>query len=249
MVQNEHRILLVDDDFATLEGMADFFRRRGWTVQTAADAAAARQLVTDHPPAVAVVDIVLPARAGEKAQHKENLGLELARWIKQMHPSVGIVVRSAYPDRGNFFWNLVQTGYRGVAYRLKGEPPAALLQAVEAVLHGEVNTSPGVVMVQLTAADFMNLLDPLERRWVDQAATRLDYLSPREREIAHLLAAARDAKGVAQTLGITPKSAANYATRIYGKLQLNQVDRDQPYLRKAVLLSKALLLARLRGQG
>ena len=75
-------VLLVDDepDLRTLLG--EYFGRHGFAVRSAADAAAARELLARERPSVAVLDVNMPG---------EN-GLSLARWLREAHPAVAIVM-------------------------------------------------------------------------------------------------------------------------------------------------------------
>ncbi len=75
--------LLVVDDEPELRGLlAEYFGRHGFAVSTAADAAQARERISAARPDLAVLDINMPG---------EN-GLSLARWLREAHPAVAIVM-------------------------------------------------------------------------------------------------------------------------------------------------------------
>ena len=75
--------LLVVDDEPELRGLlAEYFGRHGFAVSTAEDAAQARDRIAAVRPDLAVLDINMPG---------EN-GLSLARWLREAHPSVAIVM-------------------------------------------------------------------------------------------------------------------------------------------------------------
>ncbi len=75
--------LLVVDDEPELRGLlAEYFGRHGFAVRTAQDAAEARELIAAARPQLAVLDINMPG---------EN-GLALARWLREAHPAVGILM-------------------------------------------------------------------------------------------------------------------------------------------------------------
>ena len=75
--------LLVVDDEPELRGLlAEYFGRHGFAVRTAQDAAEARELIAAACPQLAVLDINMPG---------EN-GLSLARWLREAHPTVGILM-------------------------------------------------------------------------------------------------------------------------------------------------------------
>ena len=75
-------VLVVDDEPELRALLAEYLTRNGMAVRTAADAAEARQAVAESAPALAILDINMPG---------EN-GLSLARWLREAHPRVGIVM-------------------------------------------------------------------------------------------------------------------------------------------------------------
>ncbi len=75
-------VLVVDDEPELRSLLAEYFGRHGFTVRTAADAAAARAAVAEQAPALAILDINMPG---------EN-GLSLARWLRESHPRIGLVM-------------------------------------------------------------------------------------------------------------------------------------------------------------
>lgn len=84
-----------------------------------------------------------------------------------------------------------------------------------------------------------------ERPWIEMAISGLAQLTPRERDVASLLAISYSHKGIAERLDLKPKSVQLYVNRIYGKLGLNQLELEEPALRKVSILNKALLLSGL----
>jgi two-component system phosphate regulon response regulator OmpR len=75
--------LLVVDDEPELRGLlAEYFGRHGFEVRMAEGAAQARELIAAARPDLAVLDINMPG---------EN-GLSLARWLREAHPRVAIVM-------------------------------------------------------------------------------------------------------------------------------------------------------------
>ncbi|MEK8030059.1 response regulator [Ideonella sp. DXS29W] len=75
-------LLVVDDEPELRSLLAEYFGRHGYRVRTAEDAAVARRAVTEEAPALAVLDINMPG---------EN-GLSLARWLREFHPRMGLVM-------------------------------------------------------------------------------------------------------------------------------------------------------------
>ncbi|CAN5415666.1 two-component system response regulator OmpR [soil metagenome] len=75
-------VLVVDDEPELRSLLAEYFGRHGFTVRTAADAAAARIAVAEQVPALAILDINMPG---------EN-GLSLARFLREAHPHIGLMM-------------------------------------------------------------------------------------------------------------------------------------------------------------
>ena len=75
-------IMVVDDEPELRTLLGEYFGRHGFTVRAAADAAAAREMVAQACPTLAILDVNMPG---------EN-GLSLARWLREAHPRVGIVM-------------------------------------------------------------------------------------------------------------------------------------------------------------
>jgi non-specific serine/threonine protein kinase len=64
-------------------------------------------------------------------------------------------------------------------------------------------------------------LQRLERRAIAQTApSKNDVLTPREREVAKLIAAGKSNLAAAESLGISQKAVEKYLTSIYGKLKI-----------------------------
>lgn len=82
------KVLFVDDEPELRTLLAEYFQRHGCQVQTAEHAAAARLGVAQSLPDVAVLDVHMPG---------EN-GLSLARWLREQHPGVGIVMLTTASD-------------------------------------------------------------------------------------------------------------------------------------------------------
>jgi len=75
-------LMVVDDEPELRMLLAEYFSRHGFEVRPAEDAAAARALVAQGAPALAILDVNMPG---------EN-GLSLARWLREAHPAIGLVM-------------------------------------------------------------------------------------------------------------------------------------------------------------
>jgi two-component system phosphate regulon response regulator OmpR len=75
-------LLVVDDEPEQRGLLAEYFGRHGFAVRMAEGSAQARELIAAARPDLAVLDINMPG---------EN-GLSLARWLREAHPQVAIVM-------------------------------------------------------------------------------------------------------------------------------------------------------------
>ncbi|MFL6661458.1 MAG: response regulator transcription factor, partial [Rhizobacter sp.] len=81
-MQADPQLLVVDDEPEIRELLAEYFGRHGFGVRTAHDAASARTQVAAALPRIAILDVHM---RGED-------GLSLARWLRERHPGVGILM-------------------------------------------------------------------------------------------------------------------------------------------------------------
>jgi len=241
-------ILLVDDDAFNREGMRLYLAREGFAVLEAGDEETAWQIFQERAPDVVVTDISLPPDPRTSSRPSHNFGVRLASRLKQARPAMGVVLFSAYEDRGREVLGLIQAGQRGIAYKLKGSQPKALLDAVHDVLAGRVVIDPEVSLNRRgLAEELMAQLTPEERHWIERALENLSQLTAREQDVMQRLAASHNTEGIAQALSVTPKTAENYIGHVYDKLGLNDMSREAPHLRKVVVLAKACMVHDLQG--
>ena len=79
-------ILIVDDEKIFRDRLAKAFAVRGFTCHTARSYEEALEEITEHLPAMAVVDLKMPGRSG----------LDLIPKAKEIHPALRIVVLTGY---------------------------------------------------------------------------------------------------------------------------------------------------------
>jgi DNA-binding NarL/FixJ family response regulator len=232
---------VVDDDAFNREGLRAYLGAQGFTIVEAADESSALAVAKIQHIDVAVVDISIPPNATQRVKPTDSYGLSLAQTLKTENAATGVVLFSAYEDRGDDVLRMIKSGARGLAYKLKGCTPNELLGAIRDVLAGRVLIDPLVTgsRAKAMAAELLAQLSADEREPVRYAAEQLAELTPREREIALRIAASQNVKGIAAALHLAPKSVENAITAIYGKLGLNQLPG---HLREVVILAKACLV-------
>jgi DNA-binding NarL/FixJ family response regulator len=143
---------------------------------------------------IALLDIRMP----------EMDGLEAARKIKHLHPSVGVIMLTAYDDR-QFVVEAVRAGARG--YVLKARDAEHLIQTVRLVAGGNMVIDPQLVVA---------LAEELgQSRGRDRKA---ETLTAREVEVLQLLAFGHTNRDIADRLFISPDTVKTHLEHIFDKL-------------------------------
>ena len=195
------RVILADDHAVVRKGIREFLEDEHDidVVGEAADGQTALELVSEHQPDVAVVDVQMPGMTG----------IEVTRQIKARHPKVRVLILTAYDD-DPYIFALLQAGASG--YILKTAGSVELIHAVRAVYRGESALDPAVaqkVVQQLTSG----------RPLGAQAA--VESLTEREIEVLHLVAKGLTNKAIGQALNISDRTVQGHLANIYGKLEVN----------------------------
>jgi signal transduction histidine kinase len=127
------RVLLVDDHPAMRTVLRSLLEEVGdWEVVGEADSGeAAIPLVERYTPDVVLMDCRMPGQGG----------VATTRQITSRWPGVAVVAHTAYADEA-YVREMVAAGARG--YVLKGDRPGAVLEALDAALHGQARLSAAV---------------------------------------------------------------------------------------------------------
>jgi two-component system phosphate regulon response regulator OmpR len=132
-------LLVVDDEPELRALLAEYFGRQGFGVRVAPDAAAARQAVAAQVPTLAILDINMPG---------EN-GLSLARWLRDAHPQIGLVMLTT---AGESVDRIVGLELGADDYLPKPFELRELLARVRSVLRRTQRAEPGVAPVATAPA-------------------------------------------------------------------------------------------------
>lgn len=87
-MKNEIAILIVDDEATMRNLLGKILAREGYQMHSVCDGQAALDYLNDHQVDIVVSDMKMP----------EMDGLELLKYIKQLHPGVGVIIMTAYGD-------------------------------------------------------------------------------------------------------------------------------------------------------
>jgi DNA-binding NarL/FixJ family response regulator len=203
------RILLVDDHPVFRHGLHTLLSATEdlEVVGEATDGEAAVVLAERLQPDLVLMDIKLPGVNG----------IEATRRIVQAHPSLRVLIVTMFEDDASVF-AAMRAGARG--YVLKDAEKDDLLRAIRAAGNGEAIFSPAIATRVIEFFAGAGSAVPREA---------FPMLTEREREILQLLARSRSNAEIADALGLTGKTVANYVSNILTKLQV--VDRAQAILR------------------
>lgn len=162
----------------------------------------------DGPGAVAEVERTRPDIAFVALDLPGCDGIRAAAQIRERTPSCGVVLLAKNDD----LHTLVSALEAGVgAFLTRDAPFSELIDAARTVARGET-----IVPRQMLGPLLGKLIR--RRRQQDEALTKLDRLTRREREILSLLAQGADNAAIAQDLVISPETARTHIQKVLGKL-------------------------------
>ena len=156
---------------------------------------ALKALPTDKPEVV-LMDINLPGING----------VECVRQLKQLMPTVQVMMLTVYEDTENIF-NALAAGATG--YMLKRTSRDELLEAIR-----EVHRGGSPMTTHIARKVVLSFQRPTP------TASPTETLSPREQEVLDCLAKGFLYKEIAEKLSISYETVHTYIRRIYEKLQV-----------------------------
>lgn len=212
------RVVLADDDVLLREGIASLLEQSSFeVVGRAGDAASLIELVREHRPDLAIVDIRMPPNHSTE-------GLEAARLIREEFPQTAVLVLSVHADVDHAM-ELLASGH-SIGYLLKSRVTDVdeFIDALNRIAHGGSVVDPALVQ-ELVAARHRN--DPL------------DVLSPREREVLALMAEGRSNAGIGRRLWVTEGTVEKHVRSILMKLQVPETDDDHRRVRAVITFLEA----------
>lgn len=192
------KLILCDDHALVREGLALLLSQQAdWQVLAqVGQGAEAVRLATELRPDVVVMDVAMPAMSG----------IDAAGAIRAVSPRTRIVALSMYSD-AHYLRRMFEAG--ALAYVLKNEASADLVEAIQTVLRGGTYVSPSF-------ASF-----PPERHGPGHHDPSL--LSKRELAVLRLMAEGKRTKEIGAALGISAKTVETYRARLMQKLEIDNL--------------------------
>lgn len=119
----KQHILVVDDEPPILELLSDYFKKHGYEVSSASNAADALRLLQEKPPHLVILDVLLA----------DTDGLEVLGQIKAAHPKLPVIIMTGIGFDEELLQDAVQKGAAG--FVSKTAPLDQLLMEANRILN------------------------------------------------------------------------------------------------------------------
>ena len=196
------RVLVIEDQSAVCDLVAEMVHAhpRCVSVGKASEGLSAVELALELRPDILILDVIMPGVGG----------IEVLRRLGGSLPSMKVLIFSGKQEP-HIVRALMQSGIHGFVN--KNGPLSELRKALDAIALGNTwFTEDFSRTVRLALASPSHLVEGL-----------IDQLTPREREIAVLIAKSHSSKEVAHHLSISIKTAENHRANLMRKLGVRDV--------------------------
>ena len=196
ITSSQIRVLLADDHAVVRAGICQFLEQADDidVIAEADEGQEAMELIEEHQPDVAVLDIQMP----------KATGIEVTRWVRGHHREVGVLILTAYDD-DPYVMAVLQAGANG--YVLKTASPKEIIRAVRDV-HAGNSALDSEIVQKIVAQVSTGIQDqPVEK------------LTARELEVLALVAKGYTNKAIGVQLGISDRTVQGHLAHIFSKLQ------------------------------
>ena len=208
------KVAMIDDHPIVRQGLRNLLETEPsfQVIAEADDGITGLELVQRVRPDVLIVDLMMPGLNG----------LDLIKQVLKHLPRLRIVVLSMQ-SADSYVVEALHCGAAG--YVLKETGPSEIIHAIKTVVAGERYLSPKLAQRVLdTSTGRKKIADPY------------DSLTPREREILHLIVEGNTSAQIAGRLVLSPRTVELHRSRIMKKLDLhNQTDIFRYALERGIL--------------
>lgn len=242
------RALVVDDNAFQRNGISDYLSTRGYAVQQATNAQSAWEKALSQPPTLAVLDILIHDRQdiSDTIPPREPHGIALAQRLKEAYPTMGILIMSSHPEFEQEVLRLTEKNLRGIAFLHKTGPSNRVEVALREVEAGRNLYQTDLPSPYVLETFVRQHFHDDETYWVDQALLGFETLTPRELEIANMVANSFNSDAIAELVNLSKGTVDNIISNIYAKLGLSNIRQQSRHLRPLAILIKACMLYDIR---
>ncbi|HIX01005.1 MAG TPA: response regulator transcription factor [Candidatus Nesterenkonia stercoripullorum] len=216
------RVVLVDDQKLMRDGIATILGNDPGidVVGSAADGAAALEVVTSTSPDVVCMDVEMPVMDG----------IEATRRICAAPGSPQVIMLTTF-DREDYLLRALQAG--AVGFLLKTGSPEQLIAGIRTVAEGE-----GLLAPEMTRALIRHAVESLESQ-PDAAASAVDdLLSARERDVLVQVAKGLSNTEIAEQLFISAATVKTHISHVLTKLDLRNRAQAVAYAYESGLMEQ-----------
>jgi two-component system, NarL family, response regulator NreC len=210
------RVLIADDHRIIRDGLRTLIEKEAG-MEVIAEAENGREmirLVLKHRPNMVITDVSMPDMNGTEATRK----------IMEEIPGIRVIALSMHSDR-RYVLGMLEAGASG--YLLKDCAFEELVTAIHQVAKGNTYLSPKITEVVVSGY--------LNKTQGPHASGSI--LTPREREVLHLLAEGRSAKEVASHIHVSVKTVETHRRNMMEKLNMRGIAELTKYAVREGLVS------------
>lgn len=199
---NPIRILLADDHTLVRAGIRALLQNLAGikVVAEASDGRLALELIEQHLPDIALIDIAMPGMNG----------IEITARVAKEWPQVRVLILSMHMNE-EYVLQTMRAGATG--YLVKGADANELEMAIRAVARGENWLSPAIS--KLLVSDYV--------KRVSGETSAHELLTPRQREILQLIAEGNSTKEIAHILNISVKTVETHRADLMQRLDIHDL--------------------------
>ena len=203
-------VILIDDQQIIREGLKMLLSLDDDIniVAEGTDGSEALELIEKYNPDVLLMDIRMPIMNG----------VEATKLVKEKYPDIKILILTTFNDN-DYIFDSLKNGANG--YLLKDAGSDEIIDAIKNVYKGNLlihaNIANKLTQVLNNNNNNNNNNNEISQK---EASIDLNILTPREKEVANLVAKGFNNKEICSTLFLSEGTVKNYVTRILDKLEL-----------------------------